>query len=126
MKAACLPTPTWQISVLERYLLKRFDCTDEDEVVQYLGCEVIFDREGGKVMLCQNLKVYAPAERVLRAYVTVWGCAPWRQDSARAGNESKADSPKQIDPALQRRYRGMVGHISFLVSCTSPNLAFKA
>eukprot|EP00961_Rhodomonas_salina_P167861 2263001-Rhodomonas_salina.1 len=97
----------------------RFDGTDEGEVEQYLGCEVIFDREGGKVTLRQ--KVYA--ERLLREY-GMWGCAPVKTPLEPGTRLSKADSPQLVDPELQRRYRGMVGHISFLVSCTRPDLAF--
>lgn len=37
--------------LFKRDLLTRFHGTDEGEVEQYLGCEVIFDREGGKVAL---------------------------------------------------------------------------
>eukprot|EP00961_Rhodomonas_salina_P133878 1801435-Rhodomonas_salina.2 len=107
------------LELFKRDLLKRFDCTDKGEVVQYLGCEVIFDREGGTVTLHQ--KVYA--ERVLRAY-GMWGCAPVKTPLEPGTRLSKADSPKQVDPVLQRRYQGMVGHISFLVSCTRPDLAF--
>eukprot|EP00961_Rhodomonas_salina_P218535 2953660-Rhodomonas_salina.1 len=37
---------------------------------------------------------------------------------------SKADSQQHVDPMLHRLYCGIVGHISFLVSCTHPDLAF--
>lgn len=37
---------------------------------------------------------------------------------------SKADSLQHVDPVLHHRYRGIVGHVSFLVSCTRPDLAF--
>eukprot|EP00961_Rhodomonas_salina_P006695 90923-Rhodomonas_salina.1 len=84
------------LELFKHDLCKRFDCTNEGEVSQYLGCEVIFDREGGKVTLRQ--KVYA--ERVLRAY-GMWGCAPVKTPLEPGTRLSKADSPKQIDLALQ-------------------------
>eukprot|EP00961_Rhodomonas_salina_P279988 3782338-Rhodomonas_salina.2 len=107
------------LELFKRDLLMRFDGTDEGEVEQYLGCKVIFDREGGKVTLRQ--KVYA--ERVLRAYC-MWGCTPVKTQLEPGTRLSKADLQQRVDPELQRRYRGMVGHISFLVSCTRPDLAF--
>eukprot|EP00961_Rhodomonas_salina_P043742 587710-Rhodomonas_salina.1 len=38
---------------------------------------------------------------------------------------SKKDSPDYIDPALQRLYRGIVGHLGFLVTMTRCYLAFS-
>lgn len=37
---------------------------------------------------------------------------------------SKEDSPEVVDPVLQRRYSGIAGHISFLVTMTHCDLAF--
>lgn len=34
------------------------------------------------------------------------------------------DSPQQVDPVLHCRYRGIVGHLSYLVALTRPVLAF--
>lgn len=60
---------------------------------------------------------------MLRAY-GMWGCAPVKTPLEPGTRLSKADLPQHVDPELQRRYRGMVGHISFLVSCTRLDLAF--
>eukprot|EP00961_Rhodomonas_salina_P093026 1252381-Rhodomonas_salina.2 len=109
------------LELFKHDLCKCFDCTDEGKVSQYLGCEVIFNSKGGKVTLRQ--KVYA--ELVLLMY-GMWGCVPVTvKTPLEPGTRlSKADSPKQINSALQCRYQGMVGHISFLVSCTRQDLAF--
>eukprot|EP00961_Rhodomonas_salina_P089021 1197423-Rhodomonas_salina.2 len=37
---------------------------------------------------------------------------------------SKADSQQHVDVALHSRYHDIMGHLSFLVSCTRPDLAF--
>eukprot|EP00961_Rhodomonas_salina_P093577 1259041-Rhodomonas_salina.4 len=91
--------------------LSRFDGTDEQEV--------IFDREASSVTLRQ--KIYA--ERVLRLY-GMWGCATVKTPLEPGTRLSKADSPQHVDAALHHRYSGIVGHLSFLVSCTRPDLAF--
>eukprot|EP00961_Rhodomonas_salina_P200076 2698854-Rhodomonas_salina.1 len=75
--------------------LKRFEGTDENDVEQYLGCEVIFDREASSVTLRQ--KVYA--ERVLLLY-GMWGCAPVKTQLEPGTRLSKADCPQHVDPAL--------------------------
>eukprot|EP00961_Rhodomonas_salina_P063810 857884-Rhodomonas_salina.1 len=38
---------------------------------------------------------------------------------------SKTDSPDYVDPALQRLYWGIVGHLGFLVTMTRCDLAFS-
>eukprot|EP00961_Rhodomonas_salina_P195286 2636462-Rhodomonas_salina.1 len=37
---------------------------------------------------------------------------------------SKRDCPDVVDPVLHEEYRAIVGHISFLVQMTRPDLAF--
>eukprot|EP00961_Rhodomonas_salina_P085158 1143384-Rhodomonas_salina.1 len=66
--------------------LKRFEGTDEGDVEQYLGCEVIYYREASTVTLRQ--KVYA--ECVLRLY-GMWGCAPVKTQLEPGTRLSKAD-----------------------------------
>eukprot|EP00961_Rhodomonas_salina_P294095 3934273-Rhodomonas_salina.1 len=107
------------LQLLKADFLTRFDGTDDGQVEQYLGCEVVFDRQACTVTLRQ--KVYA--ERVLRTYC-MWGCATVKTPMEPGTRLSKADSPQHVDPVLHRRYRGIVGHISFLVSCMRPDLAF--
>eukprot|EP00961_Rhodomonas_salina_P074568 1001294-Rhodomonas_salina.1 len=77
--------------------LQRFDGTDENDVDQYLGCEVIFDREASSVTLRQ--KVYV--ERVLRLY-GMWGCATVKTPLEPGTRLSKADCPQHVDPVLHR------------------------
>eukprot|EP00961_Rhodomonas_salina_P260038 3514085-Rhodomonas_salina.1 len=77
------------------------------------------DRKKHSVTLWQ--KVYA--ERVLHLY-GMWGCATLKTPLEPGTSLSKKDSPQHVDPVLHRRYRGIVGHLSFLVSCTRPDLSF--
>eukprot|EP00961_Rhodomonas_salina_P038073 512003-Rhodomonas_salina.1 len=110
------------LNVMKKFkedFLKRFEGTDEGDVEQYLGCEVIYDREASTVTLRQ--KVYA--ERVLRLY-GMWGCAQVKKPLEPGTRLSKADCPQHVDPALHCRYRGIIGHLSFLVGCTQADLAF--
>eukprot|EP00961_Rhodomonas_salina_P021747 292594-Rhodomonas_salina.5 len=37
---------------------------------------------------------------------------------------SKRDGPEVVDPAIQAQYRAIVGHVSFMVQMTRPDLAF--
>lgn len=73
----------------------------------------------GSVTLRQ--KVYA--ERVLRLY-GMWGCVTVKTPMEPGTRLSKADCPQHVDPALHRRYQGIIGHLSFLVSCTRPDMVF--
>eukprot|EP00961_Rhodomonas_salina_P141426 1904124-Rhodomonas_salina.1 len=77
------------------------------------------DRKEHSVTLRQ--KVYA--ERVLHLY-GMWGCATVKTPLEQGTRLSKKDSPQHVDPALHRLYQGIVGHLSFLVSCTRPDLSF--
>lgn len=81
-----LPAQTDTLVLFKRDLLTRFDGTDEGEIEQYLGCEVIFDSEGRKVTLRQ--KVYT--ELVLRAYC-MWGCTLVKTPLEPGTRLSKAD-----------------------------------
>lgn len=73
------------------------------------------------VTLRQKVTVYA--ERVLLLY-GIWGCAPVKTQLEPGMHSSKADCPQHVDPALHHRYRWIVGHLSFLVGCTSTYLVF--
>eukprot|EP00961_Rhodomonas_salina_P230358 3113161-Rhodomonas_salina.5 len=101
------------LKVLEAFKadsLTRFDCTSDGEVEQYLGCTVVRDRANLTVTLKQS--VYA--ER----------CATVRTPLEPGTRLTSKDSPQQVDPVLHCRYRGIVGHLSYLVALTRPVLAF--
>eukprot|EP00961_Rhodomonas_salina_P010661 143378-Rhodomonas_salina.1 len=100
--------------------LTRFDGTDDCALTEYLGCEVLTDSQGN-LTLGQS----AYAERILRTYDawdlhSVTGKTPLEPGK----RLTKKDSPQFVDPALHRHYRGFVGHLSFLVQMTRPDLAF--
>eukprot|EP00961_Rhodomonas_salina_P041554 559249-Rhodomonas_salina.1 len=99
--------------------LQRFDCTNEGAVHEYLGCEVVLDWEKGSLSLLQRWYT----ERVLKIYgfdKTTPVCTPLSPGISL----TKQDCPAVLDPALHRLYRGIVGHLSFLVQCTHPDLSF--
>ena len=99
--------------------LKSFDGTDEGELTRHLGCELVRDRERRTGTLSQS----GYAEKILRTY-GMWDCKPVTTPLKPGVRLSKKDSPEFVDPALHRRYRGLVGHISFLMAMTRPDLAF--
>eukprot|EP00961_Rhodomonas_salina_P278369 3761337-Rhodomonas_salina.2 len=107
------------LDAFKKMFLTRFDGTDEGAVDQYLGCEVIMDRKEHTVTLLQ--KVYT--KRVLRLY-GMWGCATVKTPLEPGTRLSKKDSPQHVGPVLHRWYLDIIGHISFLVSCTGPDLSF--
>lgn len=111
------------LKVFKEDFRTRFDWTDDGAVEQYLGCEVIFDLEAGSVTLRQ--KVYAKHVTVLKTY-GIWGCPTLKTLMEPGTRLSKKDSQQHLDPVLHwhSRYRGIVRHVSFLVSCTQPDLAF--
>ena len=98
--------------------LKRFDGTDDGPLTEYLGCEVIRSVNGDI-----TLRQAAYSERILRTY-DAWGLNPVKTPLEPGKRLTKQDSPSVIDPDLHRRYRGFVGHLSFLVQMTRPDLAF--
>jgi hypothetical protein len=103
----------------KKAILQRFDGTDEGPVKQYLGCEVIHDVEGGVLTLKQS----GYAERVLKLY-SLWDAPPVKTPMRPGERLSKNDCPQVVNPALHCRYRGIIGHLSFLVQMTRPDLAY--
>jgi len=85
----------------------------------YLGCEIIQDRQQGTVECRQSIY----AQRMLNLY-QMQECNPAATPLSPGSRLSKVDSPEYIDPALQRLYRGIVGHIGYLVSMTRCDLSF--
>eukprot|EP00961_Rhodomonas_salina_P127124 1713688-Rhodomonas_salina.1 len=110
------------IATLEKFktaFLTRFKGTNEGDVTTYLGGELICDRANRTITYCQSIY----ARKILQIY-----CA-WDQPSVKTPLEagtllSKVDSPSYVDPALHSCYRGITGHLSFLVTMTRCYLAF--
>ena len=101
------------------HLLSKFDGTDEGEVTEYLGCVIERDRDAGTITLSQ--KHYS--KRILSLYNML--DANHRKTPLQPGARlSKKDCPDLPDPTLHCLYRGIVGHLSFLVMMTRPDLAF--
>jgi len=107
------------MSTFKKEILTRFIGTDEGEVTEYLGCELIRDRAAKSATIVQ--KEYA--ERVLKTF-GMWDCKPCATPLDANSRLSKADCPQVVDPALHRRYRSIVGCLSYLVNMTRPDLAF--
>ena len=107
------------MEAFKRHLLSRFDGTDEGEVTEYLGCVIERDRAAGTITLSQ--KHYS--KRILALYNMQE--ANHRKTPLEPGVQlSKQDSPATPDPALHCMYRGIIGHLSFLVMMTRPDSAF--
>ena len=113
----CKSTAT--MSKFKQELLTRFQGTDEGEVKEYLGCEVIRDRVARTGKMVQA----GYAERVLRTF-GMWNCNPVLTPLDPNVRLTKRDSPEVVDPRLHRRMRSIVGCLSYLVNMTRPDLAF--
>ena len=99
--------------IRRRLLLTRFQGTDEGEVKEYLGCEVIRDRAARTGKMVQA----GCAERVLRTF-GMWDCNPVLTSMDPNVRLTKRDSPEVVDPRLHRRMRSIVGCLSYLVNMT--------
>ena len=108
------------MSKFKRDLLSRFVGTDEGEVTEYLGCELVRDRKTRTRHLVQA----GYAERVLRAF-DMWESHPVATPLDPNVRLSKLDCPAVVDPRVHRKYRSIVGCISYLVNMTRPDLAFS-
>ncbi len=105
------------MSTFKRELLTRFVGTDEGEVTQYLGCEVIRDRTARTAKLVQA----GYAEHVLRTF-GMWDCKPIHIPLDANSRLTKSDCPEVVDPILHRRYRSITGCLAYLVNMTRPDL----
>lgn len=88
-------------------------------MTEYLGCDVVRDRAAGTLTLRQSAYI----RRILAAHGMT------NANSVKTPLEpgvrlSKRDSPAQPDPELHHQYSTIVGHLSFLVTMTRPDLAF--
>ena len=109
------------LEVLQQFktdFLSTFEGTDEGEVHEYLGCEVVRDPQTGTISL--NQKGY------IRRILQIYGATDARPARTPLSGRrlTMKDCPANLDPALHKRYRGIVGHLSFLVQCTRPDLSF--
>ena len=102
------------------HMLERFIGTDEGEVTEYLGCELVRDRKARTGQLIQA----GYAERVLRVF-NMWDCNPVATPMDPNVRLSKLDCPEVVDPLLHHKYRSIVGCLSYLVNMTRPDLAFS-
>ena len=107
------------MSKFKQALLTRFQGTDEGEVKEYLGCEIVRDRAARTGKMVQA----GYAERVLRTF-GMWDCNPVLTPLDLNVRLTKRDSPEAVDPRLHRRMRSIVGCLSYLVNMTRPDLAF--
>jgi hypothetical protein len=88
------------------HMLERFIGTDEGEVTE------------------SQLIQAGYAERVLRVY-NMWECNPVATPMDPNVRLSNLDCPEVVDPLLHRKYRSIVGCLSYLVNITRPDLAFS-
>jgi hypothetical protein len=103
---SCKSTAT--MSKFKQELLNRSQGTDEGEVREYLGCEVIRDRAARTGKHVQA----GYAERVLRTF-GMWDCNPVLTPLDPNVRLTKWDSPEVVDPRLHRRMRSIVGCLSY-------------
>ncbi len=107
------------MSKFKQELLTQFHGTDQGEVKEYLGCEVIRDRAARTVKLVQA----GYAERVLRTF-GMWDCNPVLTPLDPNVRLTTRNSQEVVDRRLYRRMRSIVGCLSYLVNMTRPDLAF--
>eukprot|EP00961_Rhodomonas_salina_P255956 3459041-Rhodomonas_salina.1 len=70
---------------------------------------------------------YTDSERVLTGKIYGFeNAAPARTPLSPGVRLTKLDCPAVLDPALHRQYRGIVGHLSFLVQCSGNLRGLKA
>ena len=89
-------------------------------MTEYLGCELVRDRKARTGQLIQA----GYAERVLRVF-NMWECNPVATPLDPNVRLSKLDCPEVVDPLVHRKYRSIVGCLSYLVNMTRPDLAFS-
>eukprot|EP00961_Rhodomonas_salina_P204892 2765819-Rhodomonas_salina.1 len=92
-----------ELEALKRLLLERFKGTNGGEVTEYLGCALV------------------PHLAAIRR----GSLAPSYSTPLEPGKRlTKKASPTHPNPVLQARFRGILGHTSFLVQMTRPDLSF--
>ena len=89
-------------------------------MTEYLGCEIIRDREATTVKIVQS----GYAVRVLKTF-DMWDCHPVKTPLDANNRFSKRDCPQVVDPNVHRRYHSIVGCLSYLVNMTRPDFVFR-
>ena len=107
------------LQAFKTHLLSRFEGTDEGEVVEYLGCDIIRDRTAHTLTIRQSAYI----RRVLATHGML-DANPVKTPLEPGVRLSRRDAPATPDPALHAQYRAIIGHLSFLVQMTRPDLAF--
>jgi hypothetical protein len=108
------------MAAFKQDLLSRFVGTDEGEVTEYLGCEIIRDRAARTAKIVQS----GYAERVLKT-LGMQDCHTVKTPLDANNRLSKRDCPEVVAPNVYTRYRSIVGCLSYLVNMTRPDLAFS-
>jgi hypothetical protein len=101
-------------------MLDRFIGTDEGEGAEYLECELVRARKARTGQLIQA----GYAERVVRVF-NMWECNPVATPLDPNVRLSKLGCPEVVDPLVHRKYRRIVGCLSYLVNMTRTDLAFS-
>jgi hypothetical protein len=91
------------MTAFKQDLLSRFVGTDEGEVMDYLGYEIIRDRGTRTTKIVQS----GYAERVLKTF-GMWDCNPVKTPLHVNNRLSKRDCPEVVDPNVHRRYHIIV------------------
>eukprot|EP00961_Rhodomonas_salina_P054757 735670-Rhodomonas_salina.1 len=109
-----------ELEDFKRLLLERFKGTNGGEITEYLGCAVVRDWKKKSITLHQSLY----SQRILQLY-GIDQSRPFSTPLEPGKRLTKRDSPAIPDPRVQARFRGILGHTSFLVQMTRPDLAFS-
>jgi hypothetical protein len=110
----------WVLAEFKAHMLDRFIGTDEGDVTEYRGCELVRDRKARTGQLIQA----GSAERVLRVF-NMWECNPVATPLDPNVRLSKLDCSEVVDPLEHRKCRSIVGCLSYLVNMARPDLAFS-
>jgi hypothetical protein len=90
------------MTVFKKEILTRFVGTDEGEVTEYLGCELIRDRSAKTGTFVQ--KGYT--ERVFKTF-GMWDCKCCATPLDTNSRLSQSDYPQVVDPVLHLRYHSI-------------------
>ncbi len=108
------------MTAFKQDLLSRFVGTDEGEVTEYLGYEIIRDREARTTKIVQSVHT----ECVLKIF-DMWNYNPVKTQMDVNNRLSKHDCPEVVGPNVHRRYHSIFRCLSYLVNMTRPDLAFR-
>eukprot|EP00961_Rhodomonas_salina_P196486 2651693-Rhodomonas_salina.4 len=89
-------------------MLAHFEGTDEGEVTEYLGCNVVRDRAAKTLHLRQSAYI----QKIL-AHHGMTDANQVKTPMELGVHLSKKDCPPELDLVIQAEYSAIVGHISF-------------